>query len=104
MFTEHENEVSGVTEIVEDWTGKKIKRYRSDHIYALGLMFLLVGMALIAMDFSFGFTMVAVLFPICMLYPTVRFLFGGKDSIGAVIVTAILTNPATYKKKKKKSC
>lgn len=100
---------SGFTEIVEDLTGKKIKRYKSDNIYILGFLFLIIGIALLSAGFTVGGFMVITLFPICMLYPAVRFLFGGEDSLGAVVATAVveevlknkITNAFKNKKKKK---
>ena len=37
-----------------------------------------------------GIGLMITLTPILLLYPLVRFLFGGKDSLGAAIVTVIL--------------
>jgi hypothetical protein len=91
---------SGFTEIVEDLTGKKIKRYKSGNVYILGFLFLIIGIALVSNGSMAGGFMVLTLFPICMLYPAVRFLFGGKDSVGAVVATAVVEEVLKNKIKK----
>jgi hypothetical protein len=37
-----------------------------------------------------GGFLVLTLAPCLLLYPLIRFLFGGKDSVGAVITTAVV--------------
>jgi hypothetical protein len=91
---------SGLTEIVEDLTGKKIKRYKSGNVYILGFLFLIIGIALVSNGNGVGGFLVLTLFPICMLYPAVRFLFGGKDSVGAVVATAVVEEVLKNKIKK----
>jgi hypothetical protein len=92
---------TGFTEIVEDLTGKKIKRYKSGNVYILGCLFLIIGTALLSNgSMGLGLFMVLTLFPICMLYPAVRFLFGGKDSVGAVVATAVVEEVLKNKIKK----
>ena len=88
---------TGFTEIVESFTGKKIKRYKSGHIYLLGFLFLIIGIALLSNGYSAGAFLALTLFPICMLYPAIRFLFGGKDSVGAVVATAVVEEVLKHK-------
>jgi hypothetical protein len=37
-----------------------------------------------------GGSLVMTLTPCLLLYPLIRFLFGGKDSVGAVITTVVV--------------
>jgi hypothetical protein len=45
--------------------------------------------AIIGLEKLWGLTLILTVTPCLLLYPLVRFLFGGKDSIGAAVVTFI---------------
>jgi len=70
-------------------SGREVTRIRSSLFYCLGLLSIAVGFLLFANNINGGFfflTNSTILF----LYPLVRFLFGGKDSLAGFILTIIL--------------
>jgi hypothetical protein len=70
-------------------SGREVTRIRSSLFYCLGLLSIAVGVLLFANNINGGFfflTNSTILF----LYPLVRFLFGGKDSLAGFILTIIL--------------
>ena len=92
----------GIYEEVETLRGRK-----SSFFYWSGLGFLVLGIALIINEFMFGVFLILTVFPCLMLYPLIRFLFGGKDSLGAVVTTWIVEEVLKYEiskigKKKRK--
>jgi len=75
-------------ERVVNLRGREIVRIRSSIFYYGGLISIVLGLVLISYkEQSGGFLIInsTVLF----LYPLVRFLFGGKDSLVAFIVTIV---------------
>ena len=89
-MTDESDKDSDILETVRDHEGGEHRRVRSSNIYLLGLLFLFGGLFLLKNGITFGGFMSLTLFPICMLYPLVRFLFGGKDSVAAVLTTAVV--------------
>ena len=76
-------------ESVVSLSGREIIRIRSSLFYCLGLLSIAVGVLLFINNISGGMfflTNSTILF----LYPLVRFLFGGKDSLAGFISTIIL--------------
>lgn len=80
----------GIYEEVETLRGRKIERIKSGFFYWSGLGLLVLGIILISNKLMIGGFMVLTVFPCLMLYPLIRFLFGGKDSLGAVVTTVIV--------------
>jgi len=99
----------GIFEEVETLRGRKIERIKSGVFYWSGLGFLVLGITLITNKIWVGGFLVLTVFPCLMLYPLVRFLFGGKDSLGAVVTTVIVEEVLKHEiskisKKKKRKC
>ena len=80
----------GIYEEVETLRGRKVERVKSGVFYLSGLGFLVLGISLITNEIWVGAALVLTVFPCLMLYPLIRFLFGGKDSLGAVVTTVIV--------------
>lgn len=62
---------------------------RSSVFYWLALGSLVLGLYLVSNEQFIGAFFVMTLTPFLLLYPPIRYLFGGKDSIGVVVTTAI---------------
>ena len=79
-------------ETPETLQGRKSEPINSSFFYLSGLGFLVLGVILISNKIWIfvGLAMVLTVFPCLMLYPLIRFLFGGKDSLGAVVTTVIV--------------
>ena len=58
--------------------------------YFLGFFCLPVGIFLITKENLFGVFLIFTACPCFFLYPLVRFLFGGKDSVAAVVGTVVI--------------
>ena len=69
--------------------GGEFTRIRSSVFYWSSLAAFVLGAFLISDEMYIGAFFVMTLSPFLLLYPLVRYLFGGKDSIGVVITTAI---------------
>lgn len=67
-----------------------VRRVRTSLILILGLAFFPLGFYLISNRFWGGGFIVMTLAPCFLLYPTIRFFFGGKDSVAAVITTVVV--------------
>jgi hypothetical protein len=80
----------GIYEEVETLRGRKIERIKSSFFYWSGLGFLVLGVGLLINEIMLGVLLLLTFFPFLMLYPLIRFLFGGKDSLGAVVTTVIV--------------
>ncbi|WP_260294131.1 hypothetical protein [Sedimenticola hydrogenitrophicus] len=84
-------------ETVEMITGKYKKRIQSSIFYWSSLISFSVGVYLIVNDKMIGAFFAITLAPFLLLYPLVRFLFGGKDSVGVVVATAIAEEVIKHK-------
>ena len=98
-----------IHETVEALNGNKIERIKSSLFYWLGFICLPVGIFLITKEIWVGAFLTLTASPCFFLYPPVRFLFGGKDSVAAVIVTVVVEEVIKSKikeigNKKKKKC
>lgn len=51
--------------------------------------FFIVGVALVANEIFGGGALILTVSPCLLLYPVIKALFGGKDSIGAAITTVV---------------
>lgn len=65
-------------------------RIRSSAFYWGALWSIVLGVILISEEMIIGGVMILTVAPFLLLYPLIRFLFGGKDSIGAAITTAVV--------------
>lgn len=70
--------------------GKTVKRVRTSVFIWSAFGCLALGIYLVSYQILFGAVLAITAFPFLLLYPLIRALFGGKDSIGAVIVTAVV--------------
>ena len=70
--------------------GKAVRRVRTSVYIWAAFACLGIGIYLIYNKFLFGAFLAVTAFPFLLLYPLVRALFGGKDSVGAAIATAIV--------------
>ncbi len=79
-----------IYETVETLRGNKTERIKSSLFYFLGFFCLPVGIFLITKEIWFGAFLILTACPCFFLYPLVRFLFGGKDSVAAVVGTVVI--------------
>lgn len=79
-----------IYETVEAINGKEVKRLKSSLFYWSGLLSIGVGIYLVSEEMMIGGFLIITVGPFFLLYPLVRFLIGGKDSVGGVIATAVL--------------
>lgn len=77
-------------ETVETIRGNKTKRIKSSLFYWLGVICLPVGIFLITKEIWIGAFLILTACPCFLLYPPVRYLFGGKDSVAAVVATVVI--------------
>lgn len=89
-MTDELDKDSDIFETFKNPDGNDHSRVKSSNIYLLGLLFLFGGLFLLQKGITFGGFMSLTLFPICMLYPVIRFLFGGKDSVAAIVTTVVV--------------
>ena len=90
---------------------REIRRLKTSVILLVGLSFIPLGIyLLIEFDMFFGATLIIFLSPCFLLYPIIRFfVFGGKDSIAAVVTTVVVEEVTkskikdTYKKNQNKN-
>ena len=66
------------------------RRLNSSVFYLGSLILFLVGIVLISNEILGGGFLALTLAPCLLLYPLIRFLFGGKDSIGVVVTTYVV--------------
>ena len=83
---------------------REIRRLKTSVILLVGLSFIPLGIyLLIEFDMFFGATLIIFLSPCFLLYPIIRFfVFGGKDSIAAVVTTVVVEE--VIKSKIKDTC
>jgi hypothetical protein len=95
-------------ETVINYKGEKVVRIKSNFFYLIGLLSVVAGILMISYQIPGG----VFLFLICtifFLYPAVRFLFGGKDSLAGALTTVVVDAyikskiEDSVKKRKKKS-
>ncbi|MDR5904867.1 ankyrin repeat domain-containing protein [Franzmannia qiaohouensis] len=76
-------------EIVRTPRGESIKRIRTSTLYLSAIISFSTGIYLIKEDLLAG-VLLAFTITLCLiLYPPIRFLFGGKDSLAAAITTVV---------------
>ena len=79
-----------IHETVEALSGNKVTRIKSSLFYWIGFLCIPIGIFLITKEIMFGAFLVLTACPCFLLYPLVRFLFGGKDSVAAVVGTVVI--------------
>ena len=77
-------------ETVRALNGNHITRLRSSLFYWGALISFIIGVILVSRESLGGGFLVLTLTPCLLLYPLIRLLFGGKDSIGGVVTTVIV--------------
>jgi len=81
---------SWLYETVCAFSGNYVVRVRSSLFYWGALLSFVTGITLLYHGYMVGGSLVMTLTPCLLLYPLIRFLFGGKDSVGAVITTVVV--------------
>ena len=79
-----------VYETVETMRGNKVERIRSSLFYVAGFVCLVIGVVLVTQAAWIGAFFILTACPCLFLYPSVRYLFGGKDSVAAVVGTVAI--------------
>ncbi len=79
-----------IHETVVSIEGKDVTRIRSSAFYLSGVASIVLGVILVANEVYIGLTLILVVAPFVLMYPLIRALMLGKDSIGVVLVTAFL--------------
>lgn len=77
-------------ETVRMMTGNHVTRLRSSLFYWGGTASFITGVILLSRESLSGGFLVLTLTPFLLLYPLIRFLFGGKDSLAAVVTTVVV--------------
>lgn len=77
-------------ETVKAINGNKVTRLKSALFYWAGFGCFFAGIFLLTQELSIGAALIMFASPCLLLYPLIRFLFGGKDSVGAIIATAVV--------------
>jgi len=88
-------------EEIINFNGKKVIRIKTSVLYIFGLLALIFGITLVNLNYSQGLILIFTVCPLFFLYPTIRFLFGGKDSLFAFLTTIIFSEYLKYLLKKK---
>lgn len=96
-------------ETVQILNGNTVTRIKSSAFYYTALVLFPIGIYLLTREIYFGATILITLVPCLLLYPLIRFLFGGKDSVAAVVTTIVVeevvkakVSDALREKKKKR--
>lgn len=71
-------------------SGNYVTRLRSSLFYYAALLSFIAGVVLLTHKVLIGAFLALTLAPFLLLYPMVRFAIGGRDSIGGVLLTAIV--------------
>ena len=88
----YRNGASGFFSVLEtglSWGGEPVIRVKTSIFIIGAVVSIFLGVVLLLEEIYFGAFMVITLAPFLLLYPVVRFLFGGKDSIGVAALTAV---------------
>ena len=70
--------------------GRPVTRLRTSFFVWTALAAFAAGLALFGQNSSVGFTLSLVLAPCLLLYPVVRAIFGGRDSLRAAATTVVV--------------
>lgn len=61
-----------------------------ESFYWTGFLCFFVGIFLLIEKLSIGAGLIMFASPCLLLYPIIRYLFGGKDSVGVVVATVVV--------------
>ena len=93
-----------VYETVTSINGVKVRRIKSSLFYLFSAISFFLGVGSLIAEKQFGVFLLFTLFPIFLIYPLIRFIFGGKDSVvgvvATVVVSEVLKNKLTSKKER----
>ncbi len=78
-----------LNETVINYNGQKVVRIKSSFFYLVGMLSVVAGIIMMSYEIPGG-TFLFLNCTIFFLYPAVRFLFGGKDSVAGVIATFVV--------------
>ena len=85
-------------ETAEAINGNRVTRIKSSLFYWTGLVFFIIGIWMVAEKGWFiGAGLSLTLAPCLVLYPPIRFLFGGKDSVAGVVATVVVEEVIKHK-------
>lgn len=84
-----DTEDSWLNETVIGLTGNFVTRIRSSVFYWSAFVSFMLGIYLLDQAKLAGVFLVLILAPFLLLYPPIRFLFGGKDSLAGVVIAFI---------------
>ena len=79
--------------------GKKIRHVRSALFFWSALLFFIFGVVLLIQNLKIGAFFLLTLVPCLLLYPFVRILIGGKDSVFGVVLTFVIEEVLKHKLK-----
>lgn len=79
-----------IYETVKTLNGNNVTRIKSSIFYWLSAILFILGVHLLTKQILFGGFLSLTLAPFLILYPPIRFLFGGRDSVAAVVTTAVV--------------
>ncbi len=87
-----------ITELVTNLSGQKVERVKTSLIQKSAFACILIAMLLLMSGFywrisiliSMGSLLLATFVPLMLLYPIIRFLLGGKDSVLGLILTVVI--------------
>lgn len=75
----------------ETLRGRKVTRVRSSVFFLASLASFIIGILMFDNgNLKSGILLIFTVVPILLLYPAVRFFFGGKDSLVAVVGTVVV--------------
>ena len=77
-------------ETILAFSGNYVTRIKSSIFYWGALLSFGSGVTLLYQEYMLGGFFVLTLAPCLLLYPLIRLLFGGRDSVGAVVTTAVV--------------
>ena len=80
-----------IYETVKTLNENTVTRIKSSVFYWLAIILFPLGIYLISKEILFGGVFLSLfLVPCLIFYPPIRFLFGGKDSVAAVVTTVVV--------------
>lgn len=87
--TPDEQRTSWPYETVRAPTGNYVTRIKSSLFCWAAVGAFATGIYLVSQEVMFGGFLILTISPCLLLYPLVRMMFGGKDSIGSAVVTVV---------------
>lgn len=77
-------------ETVKTLNGNTVTRVKSSVFFWAAFVAFSVGVYLLTQEIYVGASLIITLAPCLLLYPLIRLLFGGKDSVAAVVTTVVV--------------